>query len=1016
MKIFSSILVVFLLLLNACAVRINERLQNEIAKKVEAAKTQGSKSVSDILSPQVLIWDPLTQMSWLFPEGIKCPLCDEPLKVSNFLDGQSDYRQPMVLHGKSSNILLVSRILRCPHSHRFFSHSQYVLDFMPRAAVPFILSHKVGFERSLAYELYEMISAGMEVSECVRLLNACRNTYFQGISELISQHPEGQMFKNGEVEYFKEIMTSVPGRLMIRRCFECIYNEKKNSLEDAVKATTTSDWISIDHTFKSVKHIKVHMNGRYLTQLKALCTVTNDIGQVLTWQLCKSTTFKEIRPVLERLRDRFSKQNVVLKEVFLDQCCAWRKLIEEVFGENILVKLDLFHAVQRVTKFVPKHHPYSKYLLRDLRMVFRHSGDIGLERQRETPPPHRVARKMKKFDKKWRKFGLKQKGKTVYPKAAQDEVRKLLKHIEKGCVSGIQPGKGTIRNEALHRKLNQRMNKNRISPTFAIALMFSIIYTVNSQLARSYKRKPHHVDTIEEFGLQSQDAIITNDESMDADETQNKENIECKLAVWKLLKKSAVSIDPTLACDKGIELLQHILQLSDEISEEGHDHLDENLKSHGLMRVPSNADGSCLFMSISFQLIQLLTDEDIGTKISEHLSTLFPDLFCAGEPCNIDQETLAVRLRAAMVDEWRNNEEVYREFAPNVNFQTEALQYLRRDVFAGDMGDLMVLAVSNVLNIAMILVTTDTDVPLIPVFPSNVLDKRACIYLAFDRDRMHFDSTARISVKSKPIAPSTTPPSPKSSTCTCSCGVNDKTPQKRCNEEAESQYKSRCPCAKQQKPCGILCRCKGCINSYGHRSTKNKGSQLKGATARRAKRQRSQEWMDSKPVRSREYMQKKGHSFKAFSKKDDFHLIQLNKSPESSAYLKKRFTEEHIKRRQKTLARRDKYAKSAMGLNKKGYRGSRRPRALTARETTMDANTWEPGIYSAEKVVDQQLKNGSMQYLVKWSSSDSCTWEPVQNIYDRRLITAFEDSQRAVNNDNTQAKKKKKKKKTKTLG
>ena len=82
-----------------------------------------------------------------------------------------------------------------------------------------------------------------------------------------------------------------------------------------------------------------------------------------------------------------------------------------------------------------------------------------------------------------------------------------------------------------------------------------------------------------------------------------------------------------------------------------------------------------------------------------------------------------------MVDEWLNNENAYKEFAPDVNFQTDALQYPRRAVFAGDMGDLMFLAVPNVLNNDIILITPDQDVPLIPVFPSKVLDKRAHLYL-----------------------------------------------------------------------------------------------------------------------------------------------------------------------------------------------------------------------------------------------------------------------------------------------
>eukprot|EP00058_Branchiostoma_floridae_P008541 XP_002594029.1 hypothetical protein BRAFLDRAFT_68531 [Branchiostoma floridae] len=91
-----------------------------------------------------------------------------------------------------------------------------------------------------------------------------------------------------------------------------------------------------------------------------------------------------------------------------------------------------------------------------------------------------------------------------------------------------------------------------------------------------------------------------------------------------------------------------------------------------------------------------------------------------------------------IVDEWLNSENVYKEFAPEVNFQTDVLQYLRRDVFAGDMGDLMILAVSHVLNIAIILITPDQDAP-----PQKCSTKGPVCILHLTK--MHFDSTARIS-------------------------------------------------------------------------------------------------------------------------------------------------------------------------------------------------------------------------------------------------------------------------------
>jgi len=57
-----------------------------------------------------------------------------------------------------------------------------------------------------------------------------------------------------------------------------------------------------------------------------------------------STAFAEIEWVLQSLTERSTDQ---LKTVYVDDCCKFRR---GVLGQNVSVKLDLFHAVQRITK------------------------------------------------------------------------------------------------------------------------------------------------------------------------------------------------------------------------------------------------------------------------------------------------------------------------------------------------------------------------------------------------------------------------------------------------------------------------------------------------------------------------------------------------------------------------------------------------------------------------------------------------------------------------------------------
>ena len=65
----------------------------------------------------------------------------------------------------------------------------------------------------------------------------------------------------------------------------------------------------------------------------------------------------------------------------------WRKKLQESYGSSVDVKLDLFHAVKRVSTALSKKYPYFYSAMQDFRLVFRTCGDSGIHRTKSTPPP-----------------------------------------------------------------------------------------------------------------------------------------------------------------------------------------------------------------------------------------------------------------------------------------------------------------------------------------------------------------------------------------------------------------------------------------------------------------------------------------------------------------------------------------------------------------------------------------------------------------------------------------------------
>ena len=123
------------------------------------------------------------------------------------------------------------------------------------------------------------------------------------------------------------------------------------------------------------------------------------MGQVIAWQLTKSTSLDEVQPLLNNLASRFITNRHLL--IYVDNCCSLRDKLTTMMGPDILVKLDLFHAVQRLTKTIPKRHPFFHQCMADLKIVFRDPNDLGQNRQLPTPNCETIMKNLDCFMKKW---------------------------------------------------------------------------------------------------------------------------------------------------------------------------------------------------------------------------------------------------------------------------------------------------------------------------------------------------------------------------------------------------------------------------------------------------------------------------------------------------------------------------------------------------------------------------------------------------------------------------------------
>lgn len=147
---------------------------------------------------------------------------------------------------------------------------------------------------------------------------------------------------------------------------------------------------------------------------------------------------------------------------------------------DTVVKLDVFHGVQRITRAMSKRHVLFYPCMNDLRMVFRHPTDIGKKRTMNTPDSSLMLSNLDNFVSKWK--NAEHNGYKILTEKVMGRISALHVHIQHGCLSNIEPGGGTNYSEALHRHINPHFNHaGRMGLPLAYALLTILLYRHNSK-------------------------------------------------------------------------------------------------------------------------------------------------------------------------------------------------------------------------------------------------------------------------------------------------------------------------------------------------------------------------------------------------------------------------------------------------------------------------------------------------------------------------------------------------------
>ena len=149
----------------------------------------------------------------------------------------------------------------------------------------------------------------------------------------------------------QSVSKPLPSNDLIARCIVINFQQNEDIYFTQMASLPVTDCIRLDHTFKVASNIGyLRPDGKWITQYGSVFIVLNKFGQVIAWQLTNTISLDEVESLLCNLKKRILLAANETLTIYVDNCCHVKAKMKQAFGEYTEVKLDIFHAIQRITR------------------------------------------------------------------------------------------------------------------------------------------------------------------------------------------------------------------------------------------------------------------------------------------------------------------------------------------------------------------------------------------------------------------------------------------------------------------------------------------------------------------------------------------------------------------------------------------------------------------------------------------------------------------------------------------
>eukprot|EP00794_Sanderia_malayensis_P009384 gene9384-10373_t len=795
--------------------------------------------------PPIVLWDPCFNYVRKFKRPVMCPDHFKILEpTGQWMNSSSNSRTPRAVWSAEGLHLLVAREYICPgtvfeESHRIRTTDSRLIDIIGKDTCDILFSRKCSFFKMVLSAMMDDVSRGASfchIEQKMRqrqldFVSLCEQELCDDLAMGI-MHLNLEIDINGRVKELQQLLTGcVPDSETIRRTFVCWCNIYRKEMESCMQRTEATALMA-DHTFKVSVNIGVHQeaDSKWLRLFNSLFIVMNENKEVLTWQLTKREKFNVVSDMLMNLKNRMDKSPTRLQYFVIDNCCKWENKIKELFGQNVKVKLDLFHALQRLTRTLEKSNPYQNRICQDLRSIFRQEGDSRQFRTMATPTAEVIEQKLLTILNSWESVQALLDGKSIINTKFKKAVENLLIHIRKGCLSDIPVGLATGMNENLHKNLNKVFKGLKMGPELAVSLLTMFFYIWNGRRIcqegkRCYKsifalksssfNETHNEK--EKFGIGISSEKITFDLPL----TEYGDDSSVKTINFTLMKRK-IFVFKKLNSMSWLEKIPQELFFAEIIvfkllqmrqpfvcqSELQHgEALKSRCKNFGyfpIASLPISIDDENKLLTVSTLTIgNFMKENEYFSGVTSHLKSIG-----FTSDANKDFSMLKIIVQEDLKMQYRNLHDLNTNSLKRQrlgNISSNKISCMKPE-----FTDIIIQTISNLVQLPIVVFTSIPNIPILPIIPENRMITTDCLFMA-----INFSGKVSFELLSKDLLVlQNKDKKDVSSRKGCMCGKNDKNRLPKCTMVEGSKYSCKCPCFKFQQSCAN-CNCKGCMNPFG---------------------------------------------------------------------------------------------------------------------------------------------------------------------------------------------------------